>query len=345
VRRVARLIAIGRLLGALAAIGLALGTPPAVAHSGSASSIAVDYEARLLGVRPVTGGIDARAVGGDIELSLTVAPSRVVVVLGELGEPFLRFARGGVYANRRSPTAAEIRLVTLRPGGLRATPVWSRLSGRHTFAWHESRLRPRAARHDGRVGGIAIPLVVDGRAATLVGSSWHASRPALWPWILLALAPAAVLLALARARGRSLPHTVVPFAVVALGAAAACLAGRTLAGPERAAWAGVQVAAIALVAIVALACLVRLGPTSRPLIGAGIGVLVTLYGAESLPVLLHGFVLSRLPADADRAGTVLGLGAGLCLIGLLAVVLLPDLAEKRESPAHAGLSRGALERT
>jgi hypothetical protein len=62
-------------------------------------------------------------------------------------------------------------------------------------------------------------------------------------------------------------------------------------------------------------------------------------------VLLHGFVLSRLPADADRAGTVLGLGAGLCLIGLLAVVLLPDLAEKRESPAHAGLSRGALERT
>jgi hypothetical protein len=30
---------------------------------------------------------------------------------------------------------------------------------------------------------------------------------------------------------------------------------------------------------------------------------------------------------------------------LLVVVLVPDLAGNRESPAHAGLSRGALERT
>jgi hypothetical protein len=44
-------------------------------------------------------------------------------------------------------------------------------------------------------------------------------------------------------------------------------------------------------------------------------------------------------------GRVLGALMLVYLIGLLAVVLLLDLAEKRESPAYAGLSRGALERT
>jgi hypothetical protein len=336
--------AIGPALGALTLLGLALGTPSALAHTGTRASIAADYEARLQGVRPATPGIAARVVGGDIKLSLTVAPTRVVVVLGRLGEPFLRFARGGVYANLRSPTAAEIRLVRLRPGDLRARPVWSLVRDGHSFAWHESRLRPHAARDDGRVGGIAIPLRIDGRAASLVGSSWYASPPPLWPWILLALAPAAALLAVARARRRWLARTLVPLALVALGGSSACLAGRTLAASEGR-WGDVQVGAVMFVALVGLACLLRLGPASRSLLGAGIGVLVTLYGAESLPVLLHGFVLSRLPADADRAATVLSLGAGLCLIGLLVVLLLPDLAENRESPAHAGLSRGALERT
>ena len=333
------------LAAALTIVGLALGTPGALAHTGTASAIAVDYEARLAGIRPPTPGIDARAIGGDIKLSLTVAPNRVVVVLGELREPFLRFAHGRVYANVRSPTAAAVRLVTLRPGGLRSAPEWAPVATGRTFAWHEPRLRPRASRRDGRVATIAVPLRVDGRSALLVGSSWHASRPPLWPWVLLALAPVAALACCARIRRGSLTRTTMPLAALALATASACIVGRTLAASHGHAGAAAQIAAVVLLAGAALAVLRRLGPTTRPLLGAGIGALVTLHATDSLPVLLHGFVLTRLPPSVDRGATVLGLGAGLCLLALLVVTLLQDLAENRESPAHAGLSRGALERT
>ena len=123
------------------------------------------------------------------------------------------------------------------------------------------------------------------------------------------------------------------------------IAGRTLAASHGAAGAAAQIAAIVLLAGAALSVLMRLGPTTRPLLGAGVGALVTLHATESLPVLLHGFVLSRLPANVDRGATALGLGTGLSLLALLVVTLRRDLAENRESPACAGLSRGALERT
>jgi hypothetical protein len=40
-------------------------------------------------------------------------------------------------------------------------------------------------------------------------------------------------------------------------------------------------------------------------------------------------VLSRLPADVDRAGTALGLAGGLCLVALYGTTLLRTLEAPR----------------
>jgi hypothetical protein len=300
----------------LVVLALSLSPSQALAHTGTGAAVAADYEARLDGVRPATTGVRAAAVDGDIKLSLTVDPGRVVVVLGIVGEPFLRFADGAVYANVHSPTAAEIRLVDLRPGASQR-PQWIRVHHGRTFAWHESRLRPLRSKRTGLVSRISIPLRIDGRAARVVGSSWHAAPPPLWPWIALGLAPVILVVLAGRWRWPArMGQLVLPVAVLAIASTLTCVVGRTLEPPYARANAIVQIAAAGALALIALVAILRAGRANRLTIAAGVGALVALYAASSLAVVLHGFVLSRLPASVDRGGTVLGLGSGICLVGL-----------------------------
>ncbi len=159
-------------LALVVAAGLTV-VPSAGAHlkSGVPST---DFEARIAGFRPAVSGLEARALDGDQRLELRVAPPRVVVVLGLLGEPFLRFSPDGVEANLASPTTTSMGVVAaadaVSSGGVR----WRRVSRSHTFAWHEHRLRPLGVvrTHDagGRaVASFSIPLLVDGRRAALTG--------------------------------------------------------------------------------------------------------------------------------------------------------------------------------
>ena len=80
---------------ALVAVATVAATPgTAYAHTGG--RIATDYEARIAGsgLRPAVRGVRAQTLGGDLKLQLTDTGPHVVVVLGLLGEPFLRFSTG-----------------------------------------------------------------------------------------------------------------------------------------------------------------------------------------------------------------------------------------------------------
>jgi ABC-type multidrug transport system fused ATPase/permease subunit len=202
--------------------------PPAGAHlkSGVPST---DFEARIAGFRPGVSGLGARALDGDQRLELRVAPPHVVVVLGLLGEPFLRFSPGGVEANLASPTTTSMGVVAAADAVSSSGVRRRRVSRGHTFAWHEHRLRPLGVvrTHDagGRaVASFSIPLLVDGRRAALTGAEWHASRPRAWPWLLAgALLVGAATLVARRASARTrrrLAFGLLPLTVAFLAPAA-----------------------------------------------------------------------------------------------------------------------------
>src|SRR5436305_8473226 len=174
------------LLCAFLASGLsALHSPAASAHV-SPGAIATSFRASVGGFSPPAAGVSASVKDGDQKLQLTVASRTTVIVFGIVGEPFLRFGAVGVYAASRSPTAANDGLVTADEA---AGPArWILLTHEHTYSWHENRLRPLLhPRHPGDVATWRVPLLVDGRRTTLVGTESYARPPRRSPWLLLAL--------------------------------------------------------------------------------------------------------------------------------------------------------------
>jgi hypothetical protein len=117
---------------------------------------------------------------GDQQLEVSVQPPSVVIVLGLIGETFLRFSSTGVEVNVASPTASSAKVVpasdVVPPGRV----VWRRVSGGHVFAWHENRLRPLPVVSDPaqaprQVATWSISMLVDGRHTVLAGTEWYAN--------------------------------------------------------------------------------------------------------------------------------------------------------------------------
>jgi hypothetical protein len=319
--------------GTVAALVLLVAAPPALAHRGSPASVASDYEARSLVVRPAVTGLTARATGGDIDLVLHVPAGREVVVLGVEDEPFLRFADGRVFANERSPTAAAERVMRLTGDLTAGPPRWHELRRGRTFHWHEGRLRPRSSTRTGPVAQIAIPLRVDGAPATLLGESWHARspRPALWlaPLVVALVAGAAML----RRRAMVGLRLVRSLALVAVGSVLASSIGTTLYAPHSALGACVQIGLAALVGAAALVGLVVARPSQRAFIALGAGALCVLFAASAFPLLTDGFALSRLPTDVARTLEALALVSG-ALLALAGGVQLFELTNRLDAQAR-----------
>jgi hypothetical protein len=289
------------------AVGLAV---PAVssAHFGSTRPVAIDFEARVVGFRPAMPGVGARVLAGDQRLELRVGPPRVVVVLGLLGEPFLRFSPNGVEANLASPTASSARVVEATDAVASERPRWRRVSIAHVFAWHESRLRPVSTVEDAStdlqvVGTWSIPLLVGGRPASLVGNERYAGAPVMWPWLaagvlMIALAGVAARFLPARLRGR----TASAFVTVSILACLAAWFGTRSAGHV------MLVGGIAIVLLGMRACTsgeARLGTMAL------FGVFAAASALPQVRIFEHGIVLSALPATAARLTVATALISGL----------------------------------
>jgi hypothetical protein len=328
---------------ALLAVALAF-VAPATAYAHTGGRIATDFEARVAGLRPPVSGVRARVIGGDLKLELTVASGHQAVVLGLLGEPFLRFSAAGVAANAASPTAWSTGVVSSSDAVKSAAgPVWRRVSSGHTYAWHENRLRPRPSIPDGsatprRVAPWSIPLVVDGRRARLTGWEWFATGPSPWPWLAALLVPLAAVIAGAR-YGRRPLHRRLAAGLLPLAV------GAWLVG-----WIGVLVdgrpsplvlalaAAYAAVTILLVAAAVAAASGNARMAVAGIvGALAAVFTLPEIEAFTRGFVLSALPATVARAAAIVSFTAGLALVA----ACVPAMADiLRDDPLRRRLLAG-----
>jgi hypothetical protein len=292
-------------------VALAAAQPMVADAHVSSGLISTSYRARVDGLRPPVSGITVTVLDGDQRLRLEVAPPHVVIVLGRIGEPFLRIAPGGVYANSQSPTAESIGLTHPQSG----TARWIRLSSGHSYAWHESRLRPVPATSGAsrRVAGWSIPLVVDERPATVTGSEWYAAQPRRLLWaipVVVALAIAAAVLLTGRQR------LIRIAAAVALGfAVTTWTAGwiGVLLNDRLTLWWAVlgTLYAVSVAMVVAAAVTGAGSDQARMMVMGVIGLLVVTFTLPELGVFQRGFVLSALPAEAARACVAIALGAGM----------------------------------
>ena len=308
-----------RSFALLIVLTVALATPgSALAHSGG-PAIALDYRLRLSGDR--LPGVHAEVVDGDKSLRLRVDSSTVLVVKGLLGEPFLRFAPSGVWASRRSPTTAATKLATMSRSG----PAWVLLTAGHGLTWHDHRLTPPADLAAGASAPWALPLTVDGRAASLTGTFTRFPRPRAWPWIAVSLGVLGVLLGLRRRLARGPFPTLV--AVVAAAATTVSITGFAAGDAISRGTEWAEAVAAGLIALAAVATLPA-GRAARGWAAALAGISAAALSLGSLSVFWHGVVISTFSAGVTRLLTVLGLVGGVA-----ATVLGGMLADIDEEPA------------
>ena len=135
--------------------------------------------------RAVAGVRAVASTDAGRKLRLTVAPGHSVIVLGYVGEPFLRFDRPGVAANEHSATAQGLRLVPTASRASRIGPSGNRSTRGHTL---------RLGRRPGVGAVLGAPRARDGRAgrcrssstagaAAIRGELTRVAKPPLWPWI------------------------------------------------------------------------------------------------------------------------------------------------------------------
>lgn len=312
-RRASRLWGLANVLLVAVAAGLCL---PSVAHAHSGSAVvALDYRTTIAPLGPGLRGIEASVQDGVRTLRLSVDPRRTVVVLGDVGEPFLRFSGHGVAVNERSQTAVAGRMahdsgrITLDP---RARPAWWPIASHPALAWHDHRLAPPLPSGMGATSW-SIPLLVDGTPRRLGGEFRRIERPALWPWLLGAAvilgAATAVLLA-----WKSVERTAaVAWAVVAGAAALTTVTGFALGGAygQRTRYTELGAALVLALAGAAGLLFVR---KSRAAIAGILGALAAVAGLGAIGVFFHGVVISALPPPAARTAVLVALCGGVAAV-------------------------------
>ena len=291
-------------------------------------------------LRPAAPGISARALDGDLLIELRVAPARVVIVLGYLGEPFLRFSPAGVEANLASPTAGSARVVAAADAVTSPGVKWQLVRRGHVLAWHDNRLRPAtavvgSAQRPREVATWSIPLVVDGRATALTGSEWFSSGPSPWPWAAAGLA----LVALAALGGRRLSRPtrrrLAPaLLAVTVGALLASWAGIILAGRATPGAVALAVAFAVVSAGFLFIVIAAAKGSTRIAVIALIGGFAAAFASPEVAIFGHGFVLSAMPAEAARITVAAAVAGGLAVAALCAPGVMEFLSAGQAGSRH-----------
>jgi hypothetical protein len=306
----------------------------AAAHSG-VPTVALDFRLGVSAATRALHGIRVDLVDGDRGLRLRVDPKTELTVLGEIDEPFLRFAPSGVWVNRSSPTAEANRLVG--PAYATARLRWSQITNRHSFRWHDHRLAPPRGARTGVPGRWSIPVLVDGQRRAIGGSFVRVPRPRWWLWLAGSFVLAFAVAAVARRRPQARPQVAV---VLGMLAAVGALAGSaSFASRDALTGAGLwgEIPAVAALLLIAAGSLRLAPPSARPWTAAAIGAVSAAITVNSLGVFWHGAVISSLPAAAAR------LTVALAVAGGIAAVLLGFFSHT-ESPARRASARSSAPR-
>ncbi|MDP9222930.1 MAG: hypothetical protein M3P18_03585 [Actinomycetota bacterium] len=306
------------VVAVLAAAWLAQPTT-AYAHVGRSPSVAVDDRARITRIEPPNAPFDVRVVDGDQDLWLQLKPGNDLVVLGASGEPFLRFHRGAVFANTRSPTAQSDLFGVIPARSTEAPPTppsWWKVSSGASYLWHDHRLHALALLSGvgppRKLGQWHIPLRLNGRRAVIVGGLWSVSGPQRWFWLMIPLVILAGALTILRFGGAPL----IRMGGATLGAITAVAvviarAGRDLYGrPEVTTGRYVSLGIALALGVLALDRLVRARQDAAAFIGMIVGVIGLVEGLTLLPTFWNAVVLAAIPSWLERLCAALALGAG-----------------------------------
>jgi hypothetical protein len=199
------------------------------------------------------------------------------------------------------------------------------------YEWHDGRLHALAtvalAPGQRYVGQWRIPLLVAGQRTALTGGLWHADDPSIvWFWpiavVLLCLWAVARLGIRALDRRMATGLSIAALASVAILAIGHQLDGQPFVGVGQEIVLGLI---LAFVAVVLGWVLIR-GAGAFSLILVAVAALWS--GLEFLPTLLHGYVISVVPAFLVRVATVTCLSAGLAAVILLFGFRLVDVPEE-----------------
>jgi hypothetical protein len=316
-------------VAALALAALAFAAPGTAGAHLRASRSAVDFRAS---VQANQAPVRLRVYRTDLALGLRLEGRHRVVVLGYLGEPFLRLEPGAVFVNAASPTAAGARLA--RPHPRLTRPLWHLRATRPSVIWHDARVRglpPGKTR-----GRWRIPLLVDGHRMELTGTIQRVAAPAAWPWLVIGAA-LAVAVALALRRRKLLRPATASLGRLAGAATLLTALGFALSSSAaQGAW--IEGGNEAFLALVGAVFLVRGSSAARALAGGLLGLVGLAAGLTRLPVLLHGIALSALPGSLARlaVATAIAAGAAAATLGL---VVFFDVLEHYEEPELLRLQR------
>lgn len=311
------------------------GSAPAGAHSLSGAQ-ATNFETIITKLTPRISGVKFRVIDLGSRIELRNDSHHVVEVLGYDHEPYLRVGNDSVERNTRSP-ATFLNRTQLLPGPVpdsydaTAPPKWEKIASSGVARWHDHRTHwmatsapPVVTRDPGDrhvvIPHWSVPLLVDGRPATLSGTVVWVPGPSPVPWVILALLIAGLVLGATLTRFGELTIK----GALGIGAVAALVLA---AGEWRYSTSsfvghiGVAIYEVAA-AVLAAAALVRL-QRSRSLyaagplillagiviaIGAGLANITDLFRSQ-LPTVIS-FSVARLLVTAS-----LGLGVGLATVG------------------------------
>jgi hypothetical protein len=198
--------------------------------------------------------------------------------------------------------------LAMRPGhsavvlGAHGEPLLRLGPGRSSGVWHDA--RTSAARW-------TIPIRLDGRPARLVGTTRRAPPPARWPWLVLAgaLVTPVLLLFAGRASAR-----IATGLAVAAGAATAIVAlAFALAAYGSL---GTKLTSLDELVILAAAMAVAVGGRGPARAGGlmAVGIVGVFAGGLKSAALLHGVVLTDVPADVVRAAVVTAIASGTAVL-------------------------------
>lgn len=314
---------------------LGVTVPQSAAAHGATNPVASSYRARITSVPT---GLTTRVVDGDLRLWLEAPAGKTVVVLDYQGAPYLRFARGRVWANRSSEMYYFNQSPPVSPPvGLKrnAPERWLQVASGRSYQWHDGRLHAFAlqavAPGSSYVGPWRVPVRVNGRLSAVSGSLWYRAGPSivwLWPVVILVLC----VLALWRLHDPRI-DAIVARAVGGLTLFGIMLAaiGRDLHGtPGISGFGVVELAFITAFAVWAARRVLTDRAGSFTLFV--IAVVAVWEAVSLLPTLFNGYVLLAVPPFLGRLATIICLGGAIALVFPIVRLLR---REQEEAPSES----------
>ena len=217
----------------LVVLCLGIWSAPASAHVGGMGVTPSNYSTTVRGLEPPVPGIQLQVYEGGNWVILTNHTSHDAVVLGYLGEPYLRVGPDGIFENTASPSLA---LAQALPGDGVApasdasnVPVhWAKVGDGPSIGWHDHRVHwglptspPEVLRSPGVRHAVIpdwqIPVRWNGQVVIISGSVLWIPGPSAWPWIAGVTVLATVITVLGWSRRRS---RVVAMMAIAAGVGA-----------------------------------------------------------------------------------------------------------------------------